>query len=244
MDELLEWIYPSGLYCLRCDKPIDRRQPYSLCPDCVKQINWANSGVCPQCGRLLDRYAGKEFCHDCAAGEKPFLAGAVCTGYGRVEREWLHRFKYRNQAWLKEPLGQLLAERIAAEKWPLDCVVPVPLHPSRQRSRSYNQAALLSAVVARRLELPHFPDALLRIKKTEAMSRLSAVERRSCLTGAFGINPLRGTCLQHKAVLLIDDIYTTGSTMSECTKVLLGCGASAVYVAAFAAAADIRSESI
>ena len=109
-------------------------------------------------------------------------------------------------------------------------IVPVPLHRWRLVSRRYNQAALIAGALAPDLGVPLLLDGLVRTRATPSQGRLNAKERRRNVRRAFALNPSYKQSIKGKAVVLIDDVYTTGATVSECTKVLLKAGAAKVQV--------------
>ena len=116
----------------------------------------------------------------------------------------------------------------------IDAVVPVPLHRSRRNERGYNQAELLAKRLAKRLRVSMWPKALKRTRKTTAQKYLGGRERQRNLESVFalGSSPwgTGSSWLEHKTILLVDDIYTTGGTAEACTRVLLEAGAQAVYL--------------
>jgi ComF family protein len=144
---------------------------------------------------------------------------------GRI-RHAVHAFKYRRVAALAEPLGDALARFWMQTPTPARAIVPVPLHPLRRRERGYNQAELLARRVGRAARLPVYPDALRRVRATAVQMTLDAAQRRANVAEAFEcIAPeLRGA-----AVLLIDDVCTTGATLDACAVALKAAGAEAVH---------------
>lgn len=141
-------------------------------------------------------------------------------------RRAIHAFKYRHVAALGEPLGNILAEFWQQVAWPVDLIVPVPLHSHRQRERGYNQAALLAQGLVRAAHLPLRANALQRVRATASQMTLDAAQRRSNVNAAFRSddNGLRG-----KRVLLVDDVCTTGATLNACAVALKSAGAVEVW---------------
>ena len=192
--------------------------------------------ICRLCVDGLDKVA-PPFCSICSA---PGVDGTCrwCLQYPRgfdslrspyrfegPIREAIHSLKYRGVRAASDSLGELIADYIQASAVAADVLVPVPLHPRRLRSRGYNQSALLARVVSRHTSLPVLDDHLVRIRNSppqvEATSR---EERRRNIAGNF-VCEVDASGL---AVLLIDDVATTGSTLSECAYALKEAGASAV----------------
>ncbi|MGE5421745.1 MAG: ComF family protein [Ignavibacteriales bacterium] len=132
-------------------------------------------------------------------------------------------------------MGQMMADKVkeTPQFWPIDMVVPVPMSSSGVRKRGFNQSELLSARITKLLKLRHDPRVLIRVKETPPQRELSRQEREKNLKDAFAIKDPKH--IQGKNVLLVDDVYTTGSTVKECTNALLKAGAARVGVISWAA---------
>jgi ComF family protein len=151
-------------------------------------------------------------------------------------REALHAFKFRGRRGLAAPLGDLLVDGIAGGL-PLglpDLLVPVPLHPRRARERGFNQALLLARRVGRAWGRPVRDDVLLRAVPTMSQTALAASARRANVRGAFRLR--RSEAIAGRHVAVVDDILTTGATVSECARCLEAGGAAVVGVLAVARA--------
>jgi len=157
----------------------------------------------------------------------PPLTAIASTGThtGKL-REAVQGLKYDNNRQLAEPLGERLAARLAALNWTIDMIVPVPLHMKRLTERGYNQAQVVAEYLAGRAGLPCVPEAMRREKFTRSQVELNALERLANLSDAFQGSP---ELLAGRAVLLIDDVYTTGATLSNCGQAAIAVGARAIY---------------
>jgi ComF family protein len=188
---------------------------------------------CAGCGRVDDYW-----CATCqrqidqmplAPGVKPLppLADVASTGThtGKL-REAVQGLKYDNNRQLAEPLGKRLAARLATQNWTIDMIVPVPLHSKRLAERGYNQSQVIAEYLAAHTGLLCVPGALRRDKYTRSQVELSAADRRVNLADAFQGDP---ALLAGHTILLIDDVYTTGATLSNCASAALSAGARAVY---------------
>ena len=145
-------------------------------------------------------------------------------------REFVHRFKYDRHFYLRHPLTDWLAETLDDERiraQPIDALVPVPLHSARFREREFNQADVLAELLAARTGTPLLR-ALDRIRYTTTQTRLDRHERMENLRNAFRVR--HTSAVQNRHLVLVDDIFTTGSTVDECARVLRAAGAASVRV--------------
>jgi ComF family protein len=157
----------------------------------------------------------------------PPLVAIASTGVhtGKL-REAVQGLKYDNNQMLVQPLGSRLAARFTLLKWSVDMIVPVPLHMARLAERGYNQAQLVAEYLASQSGLRCEPAALERQRSTRSQVELGAAERLANLANAFRGDP---ALLTNQTILLIDDVYTTGATLSNCAQAALDAGANAVY---------------
>lgn len=231
-------LFPSAIYCIACGSMIDKSRPYALCDNCREKFHWASGKTCEKCGKPLQENYLHDRCMDCRQTAHLFHKGYACVQYGLRERGLLLSFKYAGKAYIGEKLAEIMADRIAPEGIRPDLVIPVPLHPARKKKRGYNQAGILAKHLARRLGVPFSEKLLLRTGKTFAMSKLTPGERRRNMENAFSIAPGRASRLSGKNILLVDDIFTTGSTADACCAALLSAGAAEVNLFCFAAGAN------
>ncbi|MDQ0285101.1 ComF family protein [Desulfofundulus luciae] len=173
-------------------------------------------------------------CPRCGSGRPPFNAARAVGPYEGVLKEAVLRLKFRRERGLARPLGRLLAA-VAREIVPpgtLPLVVPVPLSRKRMQARGFNQAEWLARELSLTLGWSLVP-ALRKVRETPPQTGLSRADRLSNLSGCFAVAP--DVLLPGRVVLLVDDVFTTGSTVRECTSTLLAAGAAGVYVVTVAA---------
>lgn len=223
--------------CAACDALLERHGPLPFCPSCSEGIRFIRSPLCPHCGVPFPATEGEDhLCGDCLTTERPY---AVARSVGRYEETLLtaiHRFKYRSRYGLGKTLGSLMAD-FAAEIWDMkafDLIVPVPLHKKRLKQRGFNQAVLLARSLSKRFAIPLDFTSLKRDLFTPPQVGLGREERSANVRGAFSVShPER---IAGRRILLVDDVYTTGSTLSECSRVLVRQKAEAVAVLTLARA--------
>ena len=200
---------------------------WQVCRDCFPKLLFVEPPVCMKCGKSVED-AAEAFCHDCAAGGKSFEYGVALLNYDDVMQRAVTRIKYGNRREYIRPFAALLEERYGKELRRLgaDCMIPVPVHPSRLKTRGFNQAELLARELSPYLGIPVRPEFLSRTRKTEAQKELTPDERVRNLSRAFTAD-LMGEKIN--TVILADDIYTTGSTVEACSRALRAAGVSRIY---------------
>ena len=204
----------GSFLCARCEATLPRLLP-------------------PFCRRCAQPLASGELCGRCRETPLPGLEGIRAPYLMEgAARDCVHRLKYQDFRALGRVLGGLLSEYVAELSLPADVLVPVPLHPRRLRARGYNQAALLAREMGRRVGLPVDERALRRSRAAPPQARSSDVEaRRRNVEGSFVV---RDGSVAGRAVLLVDDVCTTGSTLAACASALKAAGASTVWAATVA----------
>lgn len=194
------------------------------CAECIQNLVYVQPPFCARCGQELRQM------RECAACRRHPLTDALdglraVAHHDGTLRRAIHALKYERLSAVAQPLGDLLAAYLAQHPLPCTLIIPVPLHAERQAERGYNQSALLAAVVAQRSHKPVNTRALVRHRYTRAQVGLNESERRQNLIEAFRCEAR----LEGEQVLLLDDVCTTGSTLSECAQVLRGAGARTIW---------------
>jgi ComF family protein len=202
-----------------------------ICPDCHKAIRPVRPPYCPCCGLPYPSGDKKgHLCAPCLKERRYFEVHRTCALYEGALKEAIHRFKYGGVLPLVTVFGDLLhsAFRSLTRDYPVDLLVPVPLHIRRLRERGFNQALLLVKELSKRTGIPYAERALKKIKDTPFQITLKKRERKKNLRRAFQVKD-RET-IKGKAVMLVDDVYTTGTTVNECSRALRMAGAERVAV--------------
>lgn len=225
---LLEIFLPQ--VCPLCGVHLATTTRNGFCSDCRSTMPPLTSPCCPRCALPYPTASGHDhLCEECLRHPPPFLWTAAAGIYDGELRRAIRRFKFDGSFHLDRALGELLHESLAVrlDEYAPHLLVPVPLHSSRLRQRSFNQALLLARDLGRRGKIAVAPRLLRRVRSTPPQPGLSVAERRSNLRHAFALSrPLAG-----ERVLLIDDVMTTGATARACAEVLRAGGATEVAVA-------------
>ena len=245
---ILEAVFPSDLYCVRCGRIIDRSRYYGLCDSCSSGIRWASGTFCEKCGRLLGD-GGARICADCMNSERYFDKGYTCAFYGVYAREIMSALKVGKKSWIGRKLGKAMADRMALTDEEPDLAVPVPAHIKKEKERGYNQASVIARQFSESLrekkagktesQGPLYFEALVRSRQTAPMKGLSLWARRENMLGAVSVKKDAAGMIRGKTIALIDDIMTTGSTLSECARVLKEAGAGRIIAVTFASGGDM-----
>ena len=230
---LLDILFPPLCHC--CKGFIPDAGELHLCPACLAGTPVIASPLCTACGLPFATERGIEHsCSGCHEDPPPFAAARAAVEFDG--RELIHRFKYGKKVQHSRPLGLLAARQLDefATASGADLLIPVPLHVKRLRQRGFNQAVLLGEVLARKWRLPLSRKNLRRIRWTEPQINLSAAERQGNVRGAFAVHDPAE--VRERRIILVDDVYTTGSTVAECARTLKKAGAGAVFVVTIARA--------
>lgn len=235
MQAALRMLYPS--HCVTCDEMVEG--DFGICPACWGKTHFIDGLTCDGCGVPLmgDETAPSELCDDCMTTPRPWSQGRAAMMYRDNGRRLVLGLKHGDRQDIARPAGPWMAQVAAPLLRPDMVVAPVPLHWIRLLKRRYNQSALLSASVAEALGLRHMPDLLTRPRRTKSLDGLTKEARFAMVADAMQVNPRRADALDGQAVLLIDDVLTSGATLGAATQVCLAAGATEVCVLTLARAA-------
>ncbi|MGD9568197.1 MAG: ComF family protein [Sedimentibacter sp.] len=228
-DSFLELIYPEKNTCFICEDYDESIGSKYICPHCEKLLKKIEPPMCSKCSKPINYSSSTNLCQECSSEERHFEMSKSLYAYEGLIKKSIYSYKYYNKPYFYKLFGRLLVSFMLSTNYTnFDCIVSVPLHSSKMRKRGYNQSELLAKYISKKLDIPYV-DALKRTKKTLKQSEQSRLERRKNLKDAFAIKKTAQKII-NSSVLLVDDIYTTGSTVDECSKVLMNYGASKVYV--------------
>lgn len=222
VDSVFEVFYPEPPPCLLCLGEVPVAFHVAVCERCLSRLPRVSGAVCRRCGRPIGTKGA--LCSQCARHPTAVDYARSFGVYQGFLKECIHALKYRGEARIAEGLGELMAW---AAWWDggfhnTDRVVPVPLYPARERERGYNQAELLARVVAEALG-KQVTQPVVRVRGTAPQSGLSPAERRRNVERAFEV-PIPAQ-VQGLRLLVVDDVYTTGATLSAVSAALKRAGA-------------------
>jgi ComF family protein len=229
---LLDFLFPP--LCLQCREHVG--EAGGLCARCWSAICFIEGPSCATCGLPFDMPVIEETkCAACHADPPGFDKARAIMRYDEASKGAILAFKHADRLdlapsftrWLKRTGGALLVE--------CDLIVPVPLHRMRLWSRRYNQSAELARKLSRSCQKVYAPEVLVRVRRTPSQGEMpSAGARRRNVAGAFKVRPGMKNRVDGRAILLVDDVLTTGATVDSCARVLKRSGARAVFVLALA----------
>jgi len=231
---MLDLVYPSRCQvCEQYDQPV-------LCAACAERFAPIPTPMCLVCGRPVEGVLPCRLCVEQAEGGGwAFEEARACGIYEGGLRQAIHRLKYGEVEALGLPLGEFLAVRavveglLSGEARTVEAVVPLPMHPAKQRQRGFNQTVVLAKPLAEMLGVPLQEQTVIRRKRVPAQVGLSPRVRRQNVREVFAVP--KPEVVAGRSFLLVDDVFTTGATVNACASVLKEAGASAVYVITLAA---------
>ncbi len=206
----------------------------AVSPQSWATLSFITAPFCDGCGFpfefALPSNTGKALCAACLSHSQPFAKARSALVYNDASRDFILGFKHGDQTQNVVTMVPWL-RAAGADLWDdVDCVAPVPLHRWRLLRRRYNQAALMGAAIAKDRQLQFIPDALIRTRATVTQGHLNAGERAKNVHHAFAVSLKNAQKMRDKKILLVDDVYTTGSTVIECAKALKKAGVAEVLV--------------
>lgn len=235
-DKIEKFIFPNR--CIICDEVLPYGEKLSdrfLCDNCRGQLEYIKEPTCKKCGAMISDNEDK-YCMRCNEDfHKNYEFGFGLLRYNDYVRTSLHKIKYERRKEYLYFYGKMIAKMFHNKfrKISADCLIPVPIHKSRLRERNFNQSSILANVISESLseydiDLPVNENIIFRDKKTEVLNKYSKEERVSILNDAFTVN---STPYIEKAII-VDDIYTTGSTIDNIAKKLKTAGIEKIYFVA------------
>lgn len=229
---VIDLVFPP--LCVLCREPV--ADPDSLCPECWNTLQFIDGPVCACCGLPFEVDAGPDtLCGTCLAHPPEFDKARAILCYDDAGKKPVLALKHADRLDLVPAFARWLERTAQPVLADADMIVPVPLHPLRLWKRRYNQSAELARGLARRTGIAFEPLILKRQKATPSQGAMPSAEaRRRNVRGAFTVPKTRRASVKGKRILLIDDVLTTGATVSASARALKRAGAECVFVLALA----------
>ncbi|MFN7141071.1 MAG: double zinc ribbon domain-containing protein [Limisphaerales bacterium] len=231
-DAALNLVYPP--LCQICKSDRATREEGYVCQQCWSGkdgVHFITEPYCRRCGLPFQGEITMQFeCSNCQELDLQFTSARSAVIAKGLVLDVVHRYKYSKQVWFEPFLADLLVRQavpvLRCEGW--DLIVPVPLHPVKEREREFNQAERMAARLSRASGVPMNKNLIRRVQPTRTQTQLTKAERAANVRAAFAL--VRGKKLNGEKVILVDDVLTTGATTSACAKVLRQAGARDVCV--------------
>lgn len=223
-DKVLNAVYPPS--CALCGDLLGKNERY-ICAACEVSLPHVTEPACFKCGKEISDNE-TELCEDCSRHTRSFVRGFPAMNYDEAFQESIAAFKYHG----KRDYGRYFAYEIVRSRGKdiagvnPEALIPIPLHKKKLRKRGYNQAEVIARELGRRLDIPVDDKILIRTVNTLPQKRLNSIERENNLKNAFQSREKR---VKYNKIMLVDDIYTTGTTVEACTKVLHEIGVKDIY---------------
>ena len=225
IDVFLELLYPKR--CIACDKVLlNIEKEMGFCRACSKKIKLVGPDYCLKCGTPINNK--EELCHNCKNGSHFFEQNKAIFIYTGEMKNAMYRFKYAN----RRCYGKVFADHALKcygnwlKEQKIDAIIPVPMYKPKERQRGYNQAAVFARALGAKINIPVEEGIVIRQTDTTAMKQLNQLKRKKNLLKAFTTSK---NIVQFRKVLIVDDIYTTGTTLDEVSRALKNGGVKEVY---------------
>lgn len=206
---------------------LEREEKYGFCVKCKKKVFPINEPSCKKCGKALSD-ENDVLCTDCMKREHFFIQAKGLYSYDGAMKEIMYRFKYQNKRYYAKAFACLAKDRYSdfIRVNNIEGIIPVPMYKKKEKMRGYNQAEVFAKALSDELDIPVLNGLVERTRNTLPQKGLSDIKRHRNLQNAFIINE---KMVQSNAVILVDDIFTTGATADVITKSLIGAGIENVY---------------
>lgn len=218
-------IYPPR--CTFCECIISLSVDKLICDECEEDYPFIEESLCQKCGKQIN--TENYLCNDCSITINFYEKGIALYPYDGMIKEALYRFKYGGRRKYAQFFAKMMTEQLEQTNFykEIDLIIPVPISKERRVQRGYNQTEELTKYISKYTNIPWDKDILIRTKHTKPQSSFAPSQRRQNIKNAFQCT----YSLNSKVILIIDDIYTTGSTINECARVLKKAGAQDIYSA-------------
>lgn len=217
-------LFPEEITCDVCGKELIAKTRYNVCGECTEKLTFVGEHICLVCGAPIANEA--DYCIRCQRRESVFRYNRSPLAYEGAATDLILSLKFGRKKYIAETLGAMMADTYIARGMSADIIVPVPMSEKEVKARGFNQAELIAENIGRRLNMPVLP-ALVKNRDTKPQKELGGKERAENLKDVFAVIYKQVSGLR---ILLVDDVFTTGTTANECAKTLLHSRAKEVFV--------------
>lgn len=213
---LLNLLFPEK--CLICEKQIDQNK---ICNECWGKCTFITKPYCSICSHPFEYETDENsICGACVASKPLYNRAISIFKYDDYSKKLIHKFKYKDQLHILDYFTNLILNMGKEVLDQADIIIPIPIHKHKLLKRGYNQAALLAMQIAKKREISYYPQLLTKNTNTPPQAGLNKSQREKNIKNSFQLNSSLAKQIEGKRILLIDDVITTGSTISECCKIL------------------------
>lgn len=224
-ENFVDIVFPRDITCIICGEELITDPDYAICENCCEALLKNDGKVCLICGEKIDSLAN--YCMNCKnAKNRTFTQARAPFLYDGEIKKLIFDLKYNHKRYIGRNLSYFLLEELNKTDWNIDVCVPIPISKKRLKQREYNQALLLCYAI-KESGIPVDTENFVKSVDTPHQTELNKAERKTNLKDSFSIKDK--SVFKNKNVLVIDDVYTTGSTMETASEILLKAGAKNVY---------------
>ena len=231
---LINYVYPRNITCIICDNPIKLTNTYSLCKNCYEELHFILDG-CNKCGKPIVNFNLERenliTCNYCYNKTFYFDKVISCIAYDDISKKLILDYKYNQKTYLSRYIVDIMKEKYLLENIKADYILYVPLHKKRLKKRGFNQSERIARKLSKLIDIPVL-DCITRVKNTKKLYNMNKEYRQIELKNGFKVKD-NINLIKNKNIILIDDIFTTGSTVNEISKVLKLSSVNNIYVFTF-----------
>ena len=224
-ENLLNIFFPKDIKCLICGRELDTNTLYCICDSCMEELPFNTGKTCLRCDSAISSDAN--YCVNCKNSAPQYKRNKSVFLYDGVVKKFVRQLKFDNKKFYASTLSNFIASEYVKLNKDFDIIIPVPIHKDREKRRGYNQATLLCTSLKEKLKLNVDENVLTKERATRSQAYLSREEREKNLEDAFKVVDRK--LVKGKTILLVDDVFTTGTTINECAKTLRSAGAKEVH---------------
>lgn len=221
-------LFGDAYTCMICKTDIFENSLYCLCDMCLEKMPVTGETQCLFCGREIRSAGLSTVCHDCLQLTKNHYGGICCTRYEPLSAQLIFDYKYNDHRYIGRHMAAMMTDYVKSSGKTADLIIPVPATLKRLKVRGFHHTLYLAQKLSESLEIPLIPEALTRVHHTKRLKYLNREERLQTMADAFCMTSEAAVEVNEKHIFLVDDILTTGATLSACTKVLKASGAKEV----------------